>query len=239
MLCVLAISLAFNCVFSQYSHEIRFVVGCFYNGTVQVIYEIDGDLALHADFQNKKVVVDMPPYVHFDISPFPHLYKNADKAKKTCLLAQLIAKEILKDIEGPEVQDPPESILYPADEVQKGVENSLICFVNRFYPPRVKITWTKNNQPVSEGVSNSSYLPNNDQTFHCFSTLTFMPEHGDVYSCTVEHSALDMPKSRIWDVDLKSHQDLALDLYCGGGLVVAFMGVATGTFLIVKGRYGH
>uniref|UniRef100_A0A8C6V7Y6 Ig-like domain-containing protein n=1 Tax=Neogobius melanostomus TaxID=47308 RepID=A0A8C6V7Y6_9GOBI len=200
------------------SHELRYVVGCFYNGTVEVIYEIDGDLALYADFQNNVIVSTVPPYVQFDIGPYPNIFSNTLKAKRAY---------------------PPESILYPADEVLRGVENHLICFVNRFYPPRVKVTWTKNNRPVSAGVSTSSYMPNNDQTFHCFSTLTITPEHGDVYSCTVEHAALETPTTRIWDVDLKSHQDLALDLYCGGGLTVAFVGVAIGTFLIVKGRYGH
>uniref|UniRef100_A0A8P4KDJ9 Ig-like domain-containing protein n=1 Tax=Dicentrarchus labrax TaxID=13489 RepID=A0A8P4KDJ9_DICLA len=95
-------------------------------------------------------------------------------------------------------QNPPESILYPAEDVQFGVENSLTCFVNHFYPPYIKVSWTKNGRPVSEGVSLSRYYPNNDQTFHQFSTLTFTPMEGDMYSCTVEHSALDSPKTRIW-----------------------------------------
>uniref|UniRef100_A0A8C6V278 Ig-like domain-containing protein n=1 Tax=Neogobius melanostomus TaxID=47308 RepID=A0A8C6V278_9GOBI len=194
-------------------------LGCFYNGTVEVIYEIDGDLALYADFQNNVIVSTVPPYVQFDIGPYPNIFSNTLKAKRACLVAQTIAKEILKDTEAPEVQ-----------------ENHLICFVNRFYPPRVKVTWTKNNRPVSAGVSTSSYMPNNDQTFHCFSTLTITPEHGDVYSCTVEHAALETPTTRIWGEFLTY---LALDLYCGGGLTVAFVGVAIGTFLIVKGRYGH
>lgn len=93
--------------------------------------------------------------------------------------------------------DPPESSLYPADEVQPGVENSLTCFVNNFFPPGIKVSWTKNGSPVTEGVSLSRYFPNDDQTFHQFSTLEFTPEEGDVYSCTVEHLALDRPQTKI------------------------------------------
>lgn len=95
-------------------------------------------------------------------------------------------------------KDAPESVLYPAEEVQLEVENTLTCFVNHFYPPDIKVSWTKNGRPLLEGVSLSRYYPNNDQTFHQFSTLTFTPTEEDIYSCTVEHSALDRPITRIW-----------------------------------------
>uniref|UniRef100_A0AAX7VKT0 Immunoglobulin C1-set domain-containing protein n=1 Tax=Astatotilapia calliptera TaxID=8154 RepID=A0AAX7VKT0_ASTCA len=57
------------------------------------------------------------------------------------------------------------SILCLAEEVELGVENSLIGFVNHFNPPSI----------------------NFNQTFHQFSTLTFSLSEGDIYSCTVEH----------------------------------------------------
>ena len=94
-------------------------------------------------------------------------------------------------------KDPPQSIIYPAEDVELGVENSLICFVNHIFPPYIEVSWTKNGRPVSEGVL-SRYYPNNDQTFHQFSTLTFTPSEGDIYSCTVEHLALEKPKTRFW-----------------------------------------
>ncbi|KAK7886783.1 hypothetical protein WMY93_026404 [Mugilogobius chulae] len=238
-LCTFVLCLFSNClcIFSN-SHELRYFVGCYYNGTAEVIYDFDGDLALYIDFIHNNVIFTMPPFIHFDPSPYVNIFRNAVRAKKSCLGAQSMIHLLkLPESEAPEVKDAPESILYPAVEVHPGVENTLVCFVNRFYPPVATVTWTKNNLPVSKGVSTSSYIPNNDQTFHLFSSITFSPEQGDVYSCTVEHPALEAPKTRIWDVDLKSHQDLALDLYCGMGLTVALLGVAIGTFLIVKGRY--
>ncbi|XP_072317309.1 H-2 class II histocompatibility antigen, A-U alpha chain-like [Eucyclogobius newberryi] len=239
-LCMFVFYLSFTCfcAFSQYSHELSYIVGCFHDGTTEVIYDFDGDLALHVDFKEKTVVFTLPSFIHFDTSSYPNIYKNANKAKGICLIIQLDDK-LVPESEAPEVKDPPESILYPAEEVLRGVENSLVCFVNHFYPPLANVTWTKNNRPVSEGVFTSAFIPNEDQTFHCFSTISFKPKQGDVYSCTVEHPALEAPKTRIWDVDLESQHDLALDLYCGVGLTVALLGVAIGTFLFVKGRYGH
>lgn len=238
-LCVFVLSLAFDSAFAQTHHVLHYVVGCFFDDAVKVIFEFDGDLGAFVDFENNDIVVTVPPYVPINISQYPNLYRNAKKAEKACLLSHAIVKTLLNESDTPDVQDPPESILYPADEVLNEVENTLICFVYGFFPPHVNVTWTKNDHPVSEGVTFSSYMLNGDQTFYYFATLPFIPVDGDVYSCTVEHSALDTPKTKIWDVDLGSPQDLALDLYCGLGLTVAFVGVAIGTFLIVKGRYGH
>uniref|UniRef100_A0A3B4BDN1 Ig-like domain-containing protein n=1 Tax=Periophthalmus magnuspinnatus TaxID=409849 RepID=A0A3B4BDN1_9GOBI len=237
-LCVFVLCLSFSgfCAFSQYCHEANYIVGCFFNGTTQISLDLDGDLCLYADFENDDVALTLPPFFYVNTSQFPHLYRNALRAKKACLGAQSFIKLLkLPEVTAPEVKDPPESILYPAEEVLLEVENSLVCFVNHFYPPVITVTWTKNNRLVSEGVSTSTYISNDDQTFHCFSTLTFTPEDGDVYSCTVEHPALEEPKTQSWS----EHQDLALDLYCGVGLTVALLGVAIGTFLIIKGRYGH
>ncbi|KAG8010067.1 H-2 class II histocompatibility antigen [Nibea albiflora] len=101
--------------------------------------------------------------------------------------------------------DAPVSVFYPAEEVQLGIENTLTCFVNHFYPPDIKVSWTKNGQPLSEGVSLSRYYPNNDQTFHQFSTLTFTPREGDIYSCTVEHSSTGQADNKDSGVIISSH----------------------------------
>uniref|UniRef100_A0AAV2MD01 Ig-like domain-containing protein n=1 Tax=Knipowitschia caucasica TaxID=637954 RepID=A0AAV2MD01_KNICA len=225
-------------VFSQHSHLARYVVACSAHiNSTRVLYDFDGDLILFVDFVNSDVIFTTPSFIHFDSSYFDNVFRNAWRARRTCLQTQLAS--ILPGSKAPEVQDPPENILYPAEEVLLGIENRLVCFVNRFYPPVISVTWTKNNCPVSKGVTTSAYIPNKDTTFHCFSTLTFTPEQGDVYSCTVQHPALEEPTTRIWDVDVERHQDLAVDLYCGLGLTVAFVGVAIGTYLTIKKRYCH
>lgn len=222
------------CAFSQVTHEFVYVVGCSADNSIQVQYIFDNEEIFYTDFDKQHGVFTGPPFVVMDqdiLSQSDHFYKNAMKAKRTCTIANAIRKA--EGIEPPEKTDPPESTLYPADEVESGVENSLTCFVNHFYPPGIKVSWTKNGSPVTEGVSLSRYFPNEDQTFHQFSTLKFTPEEGDIYSCTVEHLALDRPQTRIWDVKI-SHPSVGATVFCGVGLTLGLLGVAGGTFLMAK-----
>uniref|UniRef100_A0A3B3X0Z6 Ig-like domain-containing protein n=1 Tax=Poecilia mexicana TaxID=48701 RepID=A0A3B3X0Z6_9TELE len=145
-----------------------------------------------------------------------------------------------KEIPVSEEKDPPDSMIFPSREVEPGVENSLICFVNNFYPPSIKVSWTKNGVPVRRGVSVGDYSPNNDQTFRQFSTLTFTPSEGDIYSCTVEHPALETPKTRIWEVEFyNTDPSLGPVIYCGVGLGLGVMGITVGVFFIVKGQQAN
>ena len=89
-------------------------------------------------------------------------------------------------------------MIYPKDEVVIGTENTLICFVNHFFPPPIKVKWTKNDVVVAVEDRILSYLPNPDKTYRHISTLTFTPQEGDVYACTVEHEALQEPQTRFW-----------------------------------------
>ncbi|XP_062383708.1 rano class II histocompatibility antigen, B alpha chain-like isoform X2 [Sardina pilchardus] len=135
----------------------------------------------------------------------------------------------------PEVKEPPVSAVYSREEVLLGSENTLICYVTRFYPPQITIRWMRNNENVTQGVSLSQIYANNDGSFNQISTLKFTPKKDDVYFCTVEHSALDEPLTREWDVEV-SEPSLGPSVFCGVGLAVGLLGVATGTFLLVKGK---
>uniref|UniRef100_A0A3Q0R4T3 Ig-like domain-containing protein n=1 Tax=Amphilophus citrinellus TaxID=61819 RepID=A0A3Q0R4T3_AMPCI len=76
--------------------------------------------------------------------------------------------------------------------------NTLICFVSHFFPPSIKIKWTKNNIKVEVEDPFIKCLSNSDGTSYVFSDLNFVPEDGDIYSCTVEHEALKEPLTRFW-----------------------------------------
>ncbi len=86
--------------------------------------------------------------------------------------------------------DPPDVSMYSKDDVVLGAENTLICHVTGLFPPPVNVSWTKNNQIVTEGMSLSQYRINNDGTFNIFSALKITPAEEDIYSCTVFHKAL-------------------------------------------------
>lgn len=70
--------------------------------------------------------------------------------------------------------------------------------MNHFFPPSINIKWTKNG--VEETVEDAFIrcLPNPDGTFYVFSYLNFVPKQGDIYSCTVEHEALEQPETKFW-----------------------------------------
>ncbi|MGL6082965.1 MAG: hypothetical protein ACRC4N_11055, partial [Gammaproteobacteria bacterium] len=77
-----------------------------------------------------------------------------------------------------------------------GSENMLICHFTRFFPPPVRVLWTKNGADVTGKSTLSQFYPNDDNTFNQFSHLPFTPREGDIYTCTVEHEALDTPDTK-------------------------------------------
>ncbi|KAM6979705.1 HLA class II histocompatibility antigen, DP alpha 1 chain-like [Aplochiton taeniatus] len=131
--------------------------------------------------------------------------------------------------------DPPVSAIYTRDVVELGAENTLICHVTGFYPAPVNVWWTRNGQNVTEGVGISVPYPNKDRTYNQFAHLRFTPEEGDIYTCSVEHRALTEPLTRMWDVEV-SPPSVGPAVFCGVGLTLGLLGVATGTFFLIKGN---
>ncbi|XP_026173646.1 RLA class II histocompatibility antigen, DP alpha-1 chain-like isoform X2 [Mastacembelus armatus] len=148
---VLILILNTFCAFSQTPHELVYYVGCFVNGTIEIQSEFDAEMIFYIDFQKKDIVYTVPTFLDPDptqiLVHWPIL-RDALTNKELCLV---LTKAVAAEEKYPaEERDPPESILFPSEEIQLGVENSLICFVNHFYPPSIKVSWTKNGHPVSE-----------------------------------------------------------------------------------------
>ncbi|XP_048098652.1 H-2 class II histocompatibility antigen, A-K alpha chain-like [Alosa alosa] len=145
-------------------------------------------------------------------------------------------KQVFNDpLPAQEAQSAVGSAVYPKNYVQLGSDNTLICLVTEFYPPRVTVRWTKNMKNVTSGVTLSRYYMNRDGSFKMFSSLQFTPQEGDMYTCTVEHETLDEPLTRYWDVEV-SEPSLGPSVFCGVGLTLGLLGVATGTFFLIKGN---
>ncbi|XP_043973169.1 H-2 class II histocompatibility antigen, A-U alpha chain-like [Gambusia affinis] len=225
-------------VISLVPHEVTYFLGCFENGNTAVQFEFDGEEMLYVDFQTDEIVYTVPTFIDPDpdqVLVGMSILRDAHDNKEVCseILDVLKYKE-----KSPQKEDAPDTMIFSSREVELEVENSLICFVNNFYPPSINVSWTKNGLPISEGVSLSRYHPNNDQTFRQFSTLTFIPSEGDIYSCTVEHPALETPTTRIWEAEIiKKDESLWPDIYCGFGLGVGLLGVTVGVFFIVKSQH--
>ncbi|XP_060787107.1 H-2 class II histocompatibility antigen, A-U alpha chain-like [Neoarius graeffei] len=191
----------------------------------------NGDEAFYADFEKKKGVIMLPPFA--DPIGYPTKYEWAEANLPICQQNLQVLTEDFKD--QPVPQDAPQSSIYPKQKMQLGSENMLICHSARFFPPPVTVRWTKNSVDVTEQSTVSRYYPNEDKTYNQFSHLPFTPQEGDVYTCTVEHDALETPDTKTWEVDVEL-PSVGPSVFCGVGLAVGLLGVATGTFFLVKGN---
>ncbi|XP_076581475.1 RLA class II histocompatibility antigen, DP alpha-1 chain-like [Chaetodon auriga] len=230
MMLVLVVSCVL-CVSADSLHEDLSILGCS-DSDGEDMYALEGEEVWVADFINKRGEEPQPNFMgHIS---YPGAYETAVADQQTCKQNLKNSRKNNKNV--PVEQDPPSSpMIYPRDNVELGQKNTLICHVTGFYPAPVKVHWTKNGQKVTEGTSINVPYPNKDGSFHQVSRLDFTPQLGDMYSCTVEHVALDQPLTRIWDVDVQQ-PSIGPAVFCGLGLTVGLLGVAAGTFFLIKGN---
>ncbi|KAG1974106.1 RLA class II histocompatibility antigen, DP alpha-1 chain-like [Pimephales promelas] len=216
---------------AQFIHNYFYITGC--SGTEEEsMLGSDGEEMWHADFIRKMGVNTLPDFA--DPMSFPGFYEASVAQQEVC--KQNLDVCIKAYNNPPEEMDPPETSIYPQNDVEPGVENTLICHVTGFFPPPVNVSWTKNNVMVTEGVSLSQSRPRNDGLFHVFSSLKIIPEHRDIYSCTVNHRALQRPQTKIWGVGKASAVAPSVGpvLFCGLGMTLALLGMATGICFCIK-----
>lgn len=91
--------------------------------------------------------------------------------------------------------------MFPKEPVELGQPNTLICHVDKFFPPVLNVTWLRNGQMVTEGIAETIFLPSTEFRFHKFHYLTFLPMAEDVYDCKVEHWGLDQPLLQHWGTE--------------------------------------
>ncbi|XP_043085057.1 RLA class II histocompatibility antigen, DP alpha-1 chain-like isoform X2 [Puntigrus tetrazona] len=194
----------------------------------------DEDETWHANFNLKTGILTIP--IFSGPMAFAEFYERGLSEVAFCKsnLHMFIA-----DLENPppEIEAPLTSI-YPKDDVQLGVENTLICYATGFYPPSVRVSWNKNNINVTEGMRLSQYRPKKDGTFNIFSTLKFMPAEGDVYSCTVKLADLNVQtQTKIWDVDVEvAFPSVGPVVFCGVAVTVGVVGIVAGIVCFIKGK---
>uniref|UniRef100_A0A7N8XIP5 Mamu class II histocompatibility antigen, DR alpha chain-like n=1 Tax=Mastacembelus armatus TaxID=205130 RepID=A0A7N8XIP5_9TELE len=195
------------------------------------VYGLDGEEKWYADFVNKRGVEPQPSFI--DHTSYEEgAYEGAVAQQQVCKQNLKLTRNAVKDLP---LENEKRQHLHLMDDVELDQQNTLICHVTGFYPAPVKIQWTKNGQNVTEGTSINVPFPNKDGSFRQTSRLEFTPQLGDVYSCTVDHPALDQPLTRIWDVEVQQ-PSVGPAVFCGLGLTVGLLGVAAGTFFLIKGN---
>ncbi|XP_012513869.1 PREDICTED: HLA class II histocompatibility antigen, DP alpha 1 chain-like, partial [Propithecus coquereli] len=94
--------------------------------------------------------------------------------------------------------EPPEMTGFPEEPVELGQPNTLICLIDKFFPPVLNVTWLLNGQPVTEDIAETTFLPSSEFSFHKFHYLTFLPTAKDVSDCKMEQWGLDKPLLKHW-----------------------------------------
>ncbi|XP_017295836.1 H-2 class II histocompatibility antigen, A-U alpha chain isoform X2 [Kryptolebias marmoratus] len=222
------------CVSADVLHEDLYIAGCS-DSDGEDMYALDGEEMWFADFKKGVGVEPQPPFIDH-ISFVEGAYEGAVADQQVCRSNLGVSRKAMKDL--PLERDPPSRVMiYPRDDVEPGEKNTLICHVSGFYPAPVEVYWTKNGQNVTEGSRINVPLLNKDDSFTQISRLDFIPELGDIYSCTVKHLALKEPQTRIWNVqDEAAQPGIGPSVFCGVGLTVGLLGVAVGTFFLIKGN---
>uniref|UniRef100_A0A667Y118 Ig-like domain-containing protein n=1 Tax=Myripristis murdjan TaxID=586833 RepID=A0A667Y118_9TELE len=213
----------------QHKHEDIHVAGCS-DSDGESMLGLDGEERWYADFKNHKGVDALPKFA--DPVTFEGHYQLAEGDMAICKQNLATSRRAYKN--PPPELDVPHSTIYTRNRVQLDEENRLICHVSGFFPAPVSVYWTRNEQNVTEGTSINTPYPSKDGTFTQISTLKFTPQQGDIYSCTVQHPALEQPLTR--QIEAKNQPGIGPAVFCGLGLTVGLLGVATGTFFLIKGN---
>ncbi|XP_066471758.1 H-2 class II histocompatibility antigen, E-S beta chain-like [Tiliqua scincoides] len=94
----------------------------------------------------------------------------------------------------------PQLKITPTDTDPPSHHTLLVCTVAGFFPAKINITWLRNGQEEDESrVVSTELIRNGDWTFRIQVMLEAQPEHGDIYTCLVEHTSLPAPTSVQWE----------------------------------------
>uniref|UniRef100_A0A673HGL7 Ig-like domain-containing protein n=1 Tax=Sinocyclocheilus rhinocerous TaxID=307959 RepID=A0A673HGL7_9TELE len=219
-------------------HKGHHLVGCS-DTEREDMYGLDGEEIYYYNFNKNKAVVAIPEFADSVSFRFPTDFEPCVYSTKICkdFLNKRVRDTDLKcksvSIYFPVFTDPPQTSIYPRDDVVVSVENTLICHVTGFFPPPVRVSWSKNNVNVTENITLSQYRPSSDGTYNLFSMLKIIPLEGETYSCTVNHKALQQPQTKIWDVEAVL-PGIGPSAFCGVGLTLGLFGVVTGAYFCIK-----
>ncbi|XP_059180238.1 H-2 class II histocompatibility antigen, I-E alpha chain-like [Centropristis striata] len=201
--------------------------GCSESGDGQVQIHWNGDQMLYADFKNGKAVWTAPLLEELEDVLSPRFYILALVSRER--LHKYYLAKAMKIEKSPTEEKAPTILIYPWEEEEPGEENTLYCYISRFYPPDISVVWTRNGVQVTEGVALSNLIPESDGTFSQLASLSVRPETGDVHGCSVQHQALSRPANSTWALPVRPAASAAAWLCLSLGLVCFIAGV----FLLV------
>ncbi|XP_006907484.1 HLA class II histocompatibility antigen, DR alpha chain [Pteropus alecto] len=200
------------------------------DASAEFMFDFDGDEIFHVDMKKTETVWRLKEFGDFASFEAQGALANiaVDKANLDIM--------IKRSNHTPNTNVPPEVTVLPNNPVELGEPNVLICFIDKFSPPVVNVTWLQNGKPVTTGVSETVFLPREDHLFRKFHYLPFLPSTEDVYDCKVEHWGLDEPLLKHWEFEARTPlPETKENVVCALGLVVGLVGIIVGTIFIIKG----
>ncbi|XP_036624337.1 HLA class II histocompatibility antigen, DP alpha 1 chain-like [Trichosurus vulpecula] len=194
-------------------------------------HKFDEEEQFHVDFDRKNTVWQLPEFGHICFHAQVGLGNiAADMANLSQLVRQ--TSHTQATIVTPEVT------VFPKEPMELEEPGILICHTDKFSPLVVNIMWLCNGKPVTTGVSETTFLPQDDYSFHKFRYLAFLLSADDVCDCVVEHWGLEKPLSKHWDMKpqmLTPPSETMEMLICILGLAVGLVGIFVAATLIIRG----
>ncbi|XP_023368539.1 HLA class II histocompatibility antigen, DP alpha 1 chain [Otolemur garnettii] len=195
----------------------------------EYMFEFDEDEMFYVDLDKKETVWHLPLFAQ------AFSFEAQGGLANIAIMKDNLNIMIRHSNHSQDTNEPPEVTVFPKEPVELGQPNTLICHINKFFPPVLNVTWLRNGQPVTQGVGESLFLPRTDYNFHKFHYLTFVPLADDVYDCKVEHWGLDEPFLRHWEAQEPIQMPETTEtVLCALGLILGLAGIIAGIILIVK-----
>ncbi|XP_054578286.1 RLA class II histocompatibility antigen, DP alpha-1 chain [Eptesicus fuscus] len=196
----------------------------------EYMFQFDSDEQFYVDLDKRETVWRLPEFIHtFDYDARRGLADIAMARKNLDTLIQ-------RSNHTRATNEPPEVTVFPKEPVELGQPNTLICHVDKFFPPVLNVTWLRNGLAVTEGVAETIFLPSTEFRFHKFHYLTFVPSAEDVYDCRVEHWGLARPLLGHWEAQEPFQvPETTETAVCALGLVVGLAGIIAVT-IVLKSR---
>ncbi|KAM5324749.1 LOW QUALITY PROTEIN: RLA class II histocompatibility antigen, DP alpha-1 chain-like [Glossophaga mutica] len=189
----------------------------------EFMLEFDEDEQFHVGLDKKETVWHLPEFLHaFD-------YDARRGIADITVARKNLNTLIHRSNRSRATNEPPEVTVFPKEPVELGQPNTLICHVDKFFPPVLSVTWLHNRQAVTEGVAETTFLPSTELRFHKFHYLTFVPSA----VARVGHWGLDRPLLRHWEAQEQIQvPETTETVVCALGLVVGLAGIIAGTIVL-------
>ncbi|NXJ73110.1 DRA protein, partial [Rostratula benghalensis] len=158
----------------------------------EFMFDFDGDEIFHVDLQRTETVWRLPEFGDFSSFEAQGALQNIATNKHNLEITLQRSNRSQATVVSPEVT------VFPKRRVELEEPNVLTCYVDKFWPSVVSITWLKNGQEVTDGVLETVFYPREDHTFRKFSYLPFVPLRGDFYDCRVRHWRVPTPILKHW-----------------------------------------